>query len=75
MLCFKYPKLLMSINTVGKARYELGWVVTMPKYCKIIREANRLKWLEWCQEMINTNEQFDNVVVADEQCSVRDSQE
>ena len=66
MLCSKYPDLSMSISTVERARRELGWVVTTPKYCQLIREANRLKRLEWCQEMINTNEQFDDVVFTDE---------
>ena len=48
MLCCKYPELSMSICTVERARRELGWVVTTPKYCQLIREANKLKWLEWC---------------------------
>ena len=66
MLCSKYPEQLMSISTVERARRELGWVVTTPKYCKLIREANKLKRLEGYQEMINTNEQFGDVVFTDE---------
>ena len=56
----------MSISTVERARRELGWVVTTPKYCQLIRETNRQKRLEWCQKMIDTNEQFDDVVFTDE---------
>ena len=66
MLTNKYPELSMSLSTIVRARRELGWVVTTPKYCQLIRDANKQKRLEWCQEMINTNEQFDDVIFTDE---------
>ena len=66
MLLSKYPELSMSISTVERARRELGWVVTTPKYCQLIRNANKQKRLEWCQKMVDTNEQFEDVVFTDE---------
>ena len=63
MLLSKYPELSMSISTVERARRELGWVVTTPK---LIRNANKQKRLEWCQQMVDTNEQFEDVVFTDE---------
>ena len=70
MLISKWPSLSMSISTVERARRELGWVVTSPKYCQLIREQNKQKRLEWCQKMIATNEQFKDVIFTDE-CSVQ----
>ena len=66
MLIRKWPNLSMSISTVERARRELGWVVTTPKYCQLIREQNKQKRLEWCQKMIDTNEQFNDVMFTDE---------
>jgi hypothetical protein len=66
MLISKYSELSISISAVERARCGLGWVVTTPKYCQLIREANKQKRLEWCQTMIDTNEQFDDVVLTDE---------
>lgn len=66
MLIRKWPNLSMSISTVERARRELGWVVTTPKYCQLIREQNKQKRLEWCQKMIDANEQFNDVMFTDE---------
>ena len=66
MVITKWPTLSMSISTVERARRELGWVVTTPKYCQLIRERNKQKRLEWCQKMIETNEQFEDVIFTDE---------
>lgn len=52
----------MLISTVERARHKLGWVVATPTYCQLIREHNKQNRLEWCQKMINTNEQFKDVM-------------
>ena len=38
----------------------------MPKYCQMIREANKAKRLAWCKKMIEEDESFDSVVFTDE---------
>ena len=66
MLIRKLLNFSMSISTVEKARRELGWVVTTPKYFHLIREQNKQKRLEWWCQMIDANERFKDVVFTDE---------
>ena len=73
MLRSKYPGLSMSLSTVERARRDLGWVITTPKYCQLIREGNKHKRLEWCQRMVQTNEQFEDVIFTDESSVQLDS--
>lgn len=40
-----FPGLKVLLSTVKRARYELGWVVSSPKYCQMIRDANKEKRL------------------------------
>ena len=69
LLTEKFPTLTLSLSTVKRARRDLGWVVTSPKYCQLIRHANKEKRLAWCTKMIEDQEQFENVIFSDE-CSV-----
>ena len=46
----KWPELSVSIRTVRRARWGLGWRSTCPKYCQLVREVNKQKRLEWCKE-------------------------
>ena len=71
MLEQRWPGLKVSISSIKRVRkHDLGWICTRPKYCQLIRVANREKRLEWCQEMITAKETFDNVIWSDE-CSVQ----
>ena len=54
LCCVASTQNYRSISTVERARCEWSWVVTTPKYCQLIREASKLKLLEWFQQMINT---------------------
>ena len=56
----------MSLSTVKRARQDLGWVINSPKYCQLIRDANKTKRLVWCEKMIAEKESFDNVIFTDE---------
>ena len=69
LLTHEWPSLSVSLSTVKRARHDLGWVVSSPKYCQMIRETNKEKRLAWCQKMISEGEQFENVIFTDE-CSV-----
>ena len=65
----KWPETSVSISTIKHARKNLGWVATRPRYCQLIREANKEKHLVWCKERLEDDESFEDVVFSDE-CSV-----
>ena len=44
--------------------------MTAPKYCQLIRQVNKEKRLAWCTEMLDTDENFDDVIWTGE-CSVK----
>ena len=52
----KFPDLKVSLATVKRVRKENGWVCTRPHYCQLIREVNKLKRKEWCQQQIDNKE-------------------
>ena len=62
----KFSSLNVSLATVKQVRKENGWVCTCPHYCQLIREVNKLKRKEWCQQQIAIKETFSNVVFTDE---------
>ena len=66
LLVADFPELRISLNTVKRARHQLGWVVSNPKYCQLIRDINKEKRMKWCNEMIKNEEQFDDVIFTDE---------
>ena len=71
MLEQRWPNPKVSISSIKRVRkHDLGWIRTRPKYCQLIRVANREKRLEWCQETITNKETFDNIIWTDE-CSVQ----
>ena len=66
----RWPDLNVSITTIKRMKRKLGWVATRPKYCQVIRDANKQKRLAWCMDMIGTQEDFHNVIFSDE-CSIQ----
>ena len=66
LLVEKFPDLNVSHSTIKRARRELGWVSSRPKYCQMIRENNKEKRLDWCRKMLRDKERFDNVIWTDE---------
>ena len=65
----KFTDITVSKSTVKKARQDLGWVTTRPRYCQLIRDVNKEKRLLFCQN-IKEEEDFENVIWTDE-CSVQ----
>ena len=51
-----------SESKVKRLRKNLGWVQTGTKYCQLIREPNRVKRLEFCQQCEEDVETFDKVI-------------
>lgn len=65
-----WPSLNVSLTTIKRARKKKGWVCTRPHYCQLLREANKIKRVEWCKQQIDNKEQFKDVIFTDE-CSVQ----
>ena len=66
----KYPSLEVSLSAIKLARRRRGWVCTKPHYCQILREANKTKRLEWCEQQLENEEDFSDVIFTDE-CTVQ----
>lgn len=54
----------LSLSTIRRARYMLGWTFHGTRYCQLIRAANNIKRLEWATNAEKDN--FDNVIWSDE---------
>lgn len=59
----------MSERTLQWARKKHGWLSSGSKYCKLVQEPNRIKRLEYCQRLLSTKEDFNNVIFTEE-CTV-----
>ena len=55
--------------TVRRSRKQQGWTLQRTRYCQLIRDANKVKRLEFAQKVLGTGDTFDNVIFTDE-CSV-----
>ena len=65
MLCEEF-NVQFSLRTIKRARYKIGWRKSRPWYCQIVREANRVKRLEFARKCAAENEKFENIVFMDE---------
>ena len=54
----------LSLRTILRCRTTLGWTFRGSAYCQLIREANKVKRLEWARKY--RDDDFANVVFADE---------
>ena len=62
----EFPGLKIGVSTAKKARKMAGWICTRTRYCQMVREANKIKRLEFCQNVIATNDDFGNIIFTDE---------
>ena len=62
----------LSLNTILRSRAKLGWTFRGSAYCQLIRDANKVKRLEWAREHLQASQGngFQDVVWTDE-CSVQ----
>ena len=58
LLVERWPHLNISLSTIKRIKRNLGWVVTRPKYCQLIRDVNKQKRLAWCMDMTAAQENF-----------------
>ena len=56
----------ISVSKTSKYRQHLGWKQGRTRYCQMIRDVNKVKRQEWCEEQIRTGEQFEDVIFTDE---------
>lgn len=56
--------MVVSLRTVLRGRRSLGWTFRGAAYCQLIRDANKVKRLEWAREHIEDD--FEDVVWTDE---------
>ena len=49
----------VSVSRVNTYRRSLGWTIRGTRYCQMIRDANKVKRKDWCEEQLRTNENFD----------------
>lgn len=62
----------VSSGTIKKTRKKLGWTLSGPKYCQLIREANQVARLEFCLELQRNNETFDDIIFTNESTIMMD---
>ena len=53
----------LSLRTFLRCRTTLGWTFRGSAYCQLIREANKIKRLEWARK--HKDDDFSNVVFTD----------
>ena len=53
----------MGVSTIKRAQKAAGWICTQTRYCQMVRDVNKIKRLEFCQKIIETN---GNVIFTDE---------
>lgn len=56
----------VCIYTVQNATEMADFTFAQPRYCQMIRENNRLKRMEFCNHLINTNDLLNDVIFTDE---------
>ena len=59
----------VSASTVRRARKQQGWTLQRIAYCQLIRDANKVKRLEFAQRVLESGDTFNNVIFSDE-CSI-----
>ena len=71
-LITKFPEFeSVSVSTVKRARFLLGWESKRTRYCALISERNEEKRLLFCQHLQDNDDMaFEDVIWTDE-CSVQ----
>ena len=54
----------VSLATIVRNRCNLGWIYHGSAYCQLIRNENKVKWLQWAQA--NLYDTFEDVIWSDE---------
>ena len=57
---------VVNASTVRRSRIQQGWTLQRTAYCQLIREANKVKRLEYAQQILESGDTFHNVIFSDE---------
>ena len=55
-----------SESTIARARRNLGWIKSGPRYCQLVSEKNCVKRLEFATNCVKNKDTFENVIFTDE---------
>lgn len=55
-----------SKSSVARARQKLGWTSRATRYCQMIRQPNKVKRVEFCQQLLESGDTFEDVIFTDE---------
>ena len=61
--------IVVNFCTVRRLRAKQGWTLQCTHFCQLIRVANKVKRLEYAQQILDSYDTFHNVIFFDE-CSV-----
>ena len=61
--------IVVNSSAVRRSRAKQGWTLQCIHYCQLIRVANKVKRLEYAQQILDSGDAFHNVIFSDE-CSV-----
>jgi hypothetical protein len=53
------------LSTTKRAIEEVRFSASKPRYGQLVREVNKVKRVEFCQMLIDTNETFDDIIFSD----------
>lgn len=56
----------ISKSTTRRAISAAGFTNTAPRYCQMIRNPNKIKRVDFCKQLIDCDETFDDVIFSDE---------
>ena len=56
----------VSSSTVRRSRKQQGWTLQRTAYCQLIRDANKVKRLEFAQRVLESGDTFHNVIFSNE---------
>jgi hypothetical protein len=59
-----------GLSTTKWAIEATGFTHSKPRYGQMVRQANKVKRVEFCEKLIASNDKFENVIFSDE-CSVQ----
>lgn len=60
---------VVSLSTVRRSRKQQGWTLQRTAYCQLIRDANKVKRLEFARHVMESGDTFHNVIFSDK-CSI-----
>ena len=55
-------RIVVNSSIVRRSRAKQGWTLQRTHYCQLIRVANKVKRLEYAQQILDSGDTFHNVI-------------